>query len=46
MTEGLAGRIYGTLGNAEGAHKNKSMEKWEQESQMDLADKTWACISE
>lgn len=44
MTKGLAGGIYCTLRNAEGAHEHKYTEKEERESQMDLADKTWASI--
>lgn len=44
MTKGLAGGIYCALRNAEGAHEHKYTEKQERESQMDLADKTWACI--
>lgn len=44
VMKGLAGRIYCALRNAEGAHEHKYTEKQERESQMDLADKTWACI--
>lgn len=44
MTKGLAGRIYVTQGSVERAHEHKYNVEMEQESQMDLVDKAWACV--